>query len=170
MFTQDSQYNKNEDYRGNKMNNNIKRVAHTGITVRNLEASIEFYQNVLGLELIQEPTEKIMSEELDIGIGVSGVILRVAIFKIGDGILELLQYHNPTSPIEKSLPPNSLGSMHIAMEVNDIYAKIEELEDKGVIFNSKPNTITEGALSGCKWAYFKDIDGILIELVEFNLK
>lgn len=148
--------------------NSIKKVFHTGITVSDLEASIDFYKDILGLELIQEPTERIIGEELEIGLGVPGAELRVAIFKVGDGTLELLQYHNPKSPVESPMPPHTIGAMHIALEVDDIYAKVEELEDKGIIFNSKPNIITEGPLAGWKWAYFKDIDGILLELVEFK--
>lgn len=148
--------------------NKVKKIFHTGITVKNLEKSIEFYKNILGFELIQEPTEKIYGEELDSGLGVSGAILRVAIFKIGDSELELLEYSNPKSPIENPMPPHSLGAMHIAIEVDDIYSKVKELEEKGVVFNSKVNETLDGPLAGLKWVYFKDCDGIPLELVQYE--
>jgi len=43
---------------------------------------------------------------------------------------------------------------------------MKEMEAKGVKFFTPPNTISEGPLAGWKWAYFKDPDGITLELVE----
>lgn len=148
--------------------NKIKKIFHTGITVKSLESSIEFYKNILGLELIQEPTEEIFGDELDNALGISKAILRVAIFKIGDSTIELLEYSNPKSLINEPMPPHSLGAMHIALEVDDIYLKVKELKEKGVIFNSEVNVISDGPLEGWKWVYFKDTNGILLELVEYR--
>ena len=82
--------------------------------------------------------------------------------------MELLQYLSPASPSEHPMPPNTLGAMHLAFDVDDIQAKVKELEAKGVKFLTPPNVVTEGDLKGWNWVYFKDPDGITLELIEYN--
>lgn len=146
----------------------IKGVFHTGITVKNLENSVKFYRDIVGLELVLPPTEEIKSEDTDKGIGLNGITLRVAVFKVGNSSLELLEYKSPESQLKESIKANDLGAMHVAFEVEDIYEKKAEMEKQGVVFNSEPMIIEEGPLKGWKWVYFKDPDGITMELVEYK--
>jgi hypothetical protein len=45
-------------------------------------------------------------------------------------------------------------------------AKRAELEAKGVVFYSDVNVVDEGPLSGWRWCYFSDPDGLALELVQ----
>ena len=144
----------------------MRRIHHTGIIVSDLERSIDFYMDVLGLEMLTEPTPVNDDPKLGDGLGVPGAALRMVTFSVGEDVLELLEYSAPPSPIDAPLPQNALGSHHVAFLVDDIEAKVDELEAKGVRFFSRPNHIDEGVLAGWRWAYFTDPDGITLELVE----
>lgn len=144
----------------------MKGIFHTGITVSNLDKSVPFYRDVLGLKLVTGPTETFEGEEISQGVGVPETELRIAIFEVGEGSLELLEYQNPPSSIEAPMPPNTLGSMHVAFRVDDAAAKMKELAAKGIKFLSELNVVDEGPLNGWRWVYFKDPDNITLEIVE----
>ena len=145
----------------------IRGVHHTAIIVRDLDRSIYFYHDVLGLELSQEPSEWMHGDALARGVGVPGARLRNALLRIGsDATLELLEYANRPEDNDTPVQQNYLGAMHIAMRVDDILAKKAELEAQGVDFLSEVGGFDEGALAGWRWAYFHDPDGISLELVE----
>jgi catechol 2,3-dioxygenase-like lactoylglutathione lyase family enzyme len=144
----------------------ITGVHHKGITVSNLERSIDFYHDVLGLEFVTEPSLVFSGDELSRGLGVPGATLRLVMLKAGDASVELLEYCTPPSPVETPLPQNALGAQHVAFLVDDINAAMKELEAKGVEFYSPVNVVDDGLLAGWRWVYFSDPDGITLELVE----
>ena len=146
----------------------MKGVFHTGITVSNLDRAIPFYRDVLGFEVVTGPTDVFEGDELSTGVGVPGARLRLAIVNVGGSSLELHEYLSPKSAVDRPMPPNTRGFMHVAFRVENIEEKIRELEAKGVSFLSRLNVVEEGPLAGWKWVYFKDPDGITLELVEHN--
>lgn len=139
---------------------------HVGITVQDLEASIRFYHDVLGLDFVNEPSPWFDGPELGPAVGVPGAALRQVSLRVGDGTLELLEYKSPPSETTKPLLSNNLGASHVAFRVDDIRAKKAELEEKGVRFYSDINVVDEGVLAGWRWVYFEDPDGYPLELVE----
>ncbi len=141
-------------------------VHHTGIIVKNLDRSIYFYHDLLGLPIQSEPSPWFSGEELARGVGVPGGSLRQVNLRVGDGSLELLEYGNRPEGDDTVPPQNRLGSMHVALRVDDIVSTVAELEAKGISFLSAPNTVDEGVLAGWRWIYFLDPDGVTIELVE----
>jgi catechol 2,3-dioxygenase-like lactoylglutathione lyase family enzyme len=143
-----------------------KGMHHIGITVSDLERSIKFYHEVLGLEFANEPTSVFSGEALAKGVGVQGASLRQVSFWIGDSQMELLGYKTPPSPNRVVPPNNALGAAHAAFLVDDIHAKKRELEAKGVTFYSDVNIVDDGPLAGWRWCYFADPDGVSLELVE----
>ena len=146
----------------------MEGIFHTGVTVSNLDKSVRYYRDVIGLELITGPTEVSSGEELSKGVGVPNASLRLAIFKVGDGRLELLEYLTPKSQVDKPMPPNTLGAMHVAFRVKNIREEMKRLEARGIKFFSPANIEDAGPLEGWKWVYFLDPDGITLELVEYN--
>jgi catechol 2,3-dioxygenase-like lactoylglutathione lyase family enzyme len=144
----------------------MRGIHHSGIIVSDLERSVAWYREVLGLELLTEPSPIADDPELGTGLGVPGAALRFATFAVGDDVVELLEYSAPPSPIDAPMPQNALGSHHVALRVDDIQATYDDLTAKGVRFFSPPNAIDEGVLAGWRWAYFTDPDGITLELVE----
>jgi catechol 2,3-dioxygenase-like lactoylglutathione lyase family enzyme len=144
----------------------MNRIHHTGIIVADLERSIAFYHDVLGLPFASEPSPVVDDPALGPALGVPGASLRMVTFDIGGDTLELLEYVTPPSPIDAPMPQNALGAHHVAFHVDDIEAKVEELRAKGVEFLSPVNHVDDGVLAGWRWAYFLDPDAITLELVE----
>jgi len=142
------------------------KILHTGITVKDIERSVVFYRDVLGLKLLVPPTEPAEGIELSKGVGVPSARLRQAILESGECSIELFEYQNPPAEIEMPLPANNPGPGHVAFEVEDIQSEYERLGGLGVEFFTKPNLITDGPLSGWQWVYFRDPEGTILELVE----
>lgn len=139
---------------------------HVGITVADLDMALDFYHGVLGLELASEPSPVFDDPALGPAVGVPGATLRCVLLRLGDGLLELLEYGAPPSPIEEPLPQNALGAQHVAFAVDDAEARQRELEALGVRFLSEVNVVDDGPLAGWRWVYFTDPDGNALELVE----
>jgi catechol 2,3-dioxygenase-like lactoylglutathione lyase family enzyme len=144
----------------------VRALHHVGITVRDLDASIRFYHDVLGLEFSNEPSPWFDGEELSRGVGVPDAALRQVSLLVGDTTLELLEYSSPPSDTDRPLGSNSLGASHVAFLVDDVHAAKAELEAKGIAFYSPVNVVDEGVLAGWRWVYFEDPDGYPLELVE----
>src|SRR4051812_25015324 len=144
----------------------MKGLHHVGITVKDLEASIRFYHDVLGLGFVNEPSPWFDGAELGGAVGVPGAALRQVSLKVGDTTLELLEYRNPPTETERPLLSNNIGASHVAFPVDDIHATKAELEAKGIVFYSGVNVVDEGVLAGWRWVYFEDPDGYPLELVE----
>ena len=144
----------------------IVGVHHTGIIVKNLDRSIYFYHDILGLQFQNEPSPWFEGEEIARGVGVPGAILRQVCLTTGDGVVELVEYGNRPTDNNEPTPQNRLGAMHVALRVDDVVATKAELEGKGIEFLTDANTVDDGVLAGWRWVYFHDPDGITVELVE----
>jgi catechol 2,3-dioxygenase-like lactoylglutathione lyase family enzyme len=144
----------------------MKGLHHVGITVKDLDASIRFYHDVLGLQFSNEPSPWFEGEELSAGVGVPGAALRQVSLLLGETILELLEYKSPPSETTGPLKSNSRGASHVAFAVDDIEATKAEFEAKGIEFYGPVNIVDEGVLAGWRWVYFDDPDGYPLELVQ----
>ena len=145
----------------------FKGQSHVGLTVKNLDESIYFYRDVLGLEIGTEPSPWFDHAELGPAVGVPGAILRQVCLILGDTYVELLEYAAPESPTEEPLLSHAIGASHLAFEVEDIYEARAYLEERGVTFYSDINVVDEGVLAGWRWVYFADPDGYPLELVQY---
>jgi lactoylglutathione lyase len=143
----------------------IEAMYHTGFTVSDIERSIEFYRDVLGLSLFRR--QQGTAPYLATITGFEGVRLEIALLKTpdGSGMLELLQYVShpaPPTPRETNRP----GNGHVCFRVGDIHQACEELERRGVQLISKPVEITAGVHKGAFGVYLRDPDGFTIELFQ----
>ena len=146
---------------------NLSGIHHTGLVVSDLDRSIYFYHDVLGLPFAGEPTDWFSGEALDRGVQVPNATLRLCMFWAGPSSrLELLQYRDLSAAMERPHPNNTLGAGHVCLQVDDVRAAKAELEAKGVEFYSDVNVVDEGPLAGWRWVYFPDPDGLSLELVE----
>lgn len=145
----------------------MKALSHVGLTVADLDRSIAFYHDVLGLAIATEPSPWFDGETLGPAVGVPGAALRQVCLAVGDTYVELLEYRSPPSPTEAPLASHAIGASHVAFVVDDIAATKVELEAKGIHFFSEVNVVDEGVLAGWRWVYFSDPDGYPLELVEY---
>lgn len=141
-------------------------VVHSGISVSDLQRSITFYHEMLGLELLKvEPVRKSRGDKL----GVPGAEIQLAVIGIPGTTetFELIQYLKPAPMFGYGVPVNTLGCVHIALRVDDIDETVRNLKERGIQFCSETyEEIKDGPIAGMKWIYFKDPDGTNLELIE----
>ncbi len=145
----------------------LQTIHHAGLIVSDLDRSIYFYHDLLGLPFANEPTPWFEGPALEKGVGVPNGRLRQVCFWVGDkSQMELIEYDVQPTHNGGPVPNNHRGAAHVCFRVEDIAAKKAELEAKGVVFYSDINVVDEGPLSGWRWCYFSDPDGLALELVE----
>jgi catechol 2,3-dioxygenase-like lactoylglutathione lyase family enzyme len=138
---------------------------HTGITVSNLERSLAFWRDVLGFELSHTAHQKgEMAQEIT---GVQGAEIKLAVLKAPRGHkIELLEYLAPADRKRVSLRPCDVGSVHVALLVEDLDAVLAQIAASGWKAAGKPQTLTAGPNAGKRVVYVRDPDGITIEFMQ----
>lgn len=143
----------------------VGTVYHTGFTVSDIERSIVFYRDVLGLKLVKRQTGT--AQYLATVTGFEGVRLETALLQPAEGgsMLELLQYvSHPATATDRAT--NRPGNGHLCFKVDDIRAACVELRRHGVTLISDPAEITAGAHRGGLGVYLRDPDGFTVELYQ----
>jgi catechol 2,3-dioxygenase-like lactoylglutathione lyase family enzyme len=139
---------------------------HLGLTVSDLDQSIVFYRDVLGLRLLGRRIAD--ADYVGRQTGCPGVRLDVASFQLGASgrpTLELAQYLSHAAPAGAPAT-NSAGHAHLCCEVDDIHRAYDALRSQGVRFRTEPVAITAGPNRGGFVVYLYDPDGFTIELFE----
>jgi catechol 2,3-dioxygenase-like lactoylglutathione lyase family enzyme len=143
----------------------VEAVYHTGFTVSDIERSVAFYRDVLGMRLVRR--QQGTAAYLAIVTGFPDVRLEVALLEPSGGgsLLELLQYvSHPAPPTERET--NRPGNAHLCFKVSDIDAACADLRRRGVRLVSEPVAITAGLHRGGLGVYLRDPDGFTIELYQ----
>lgn len=130
----------------------IEQIDHIGIAVHSLEESGRLWGDVLGLafEGIDEVEEQ-------------GV--RVAFYRAGEVLIELLEPTRPDSPIAKFLASRGEGMHHIAMRTGDIHDARDKVAAEGVrLLSDAPRDGAHGKL--ISFMHPKDTHRVLLELTQ----
>ena len=146
----------------------IAGVGHFGIQVADIERSVVFYEQLIGLELVARWTRD--QEYIQDLVGYPGVELHVAVFRLpkSDACLEVLEYKNvERSPVDPGTA--NPGTAHLCLYVEDLEAVYDRLKNEGVTFVSEPKTPTIPPNKGGRVVYMLDPDGIRIELLQTRL-
>ena len=134
---------------------------HVGITVRDLEASLQWYERMFDVqrEFIAEGS----GPDLARAVGVPDVKLRFAFLRFGSCVVELLCYDNER---EETFDRSNadVGSTHVCIEVPDLQKAYDDLRAKGVEFLAPPLHIDDGPLAGGSFVYLTDPNGVTLEL------
>ena len=138
---------------------------HTGVTVSNLERSLAFWRDVLGFELSHTAHQK---GELALEItGVEGAQIKLAVLKAPGGHkIELLEYLAPADRKRAILRPCDVGSVHVALFVEDLDAVLAQIAASGWEAAGKPQRLLSGPNAGKRVVYARDPDGTTIEFME----
>jgi catechol 2,3-dioxygenase-like lactoylglutathione lyase family enzyme len=148
----------------------VAEIFHTGLTVSDLDRSVAFYRDLLGLELVTQWDSA--QPYLRTIVGFPDAELRIALLRIprgGAGVsghhIELLEYRQPRGSRGDPRTCNP-GNVHVSFMVEDLDTAYAELKAKGVRFKSEPVEITHGRNRGAKAVYLLDPDDITLELVQ----
>ncbi len=130
---------------------NLKKIDHVGILVKNIESALKFYQERLTLPLhLVEENERFK--------------VRVAFLRVGEVMVELVEPLEG-SPLKNLVREKGEGIHHIAFEVDNLKASLEELKNKGVpLRDAQPRLGGEGALVA--FLETTAANNVLIELKE----
>ena len=140
----------------------IKSFNHVGLSVADLDRSIAFYTEVMGLERLggDIPFE---GEQFERVMALKGVRGRIGVVRKGDLQLELFEFAHPApAPQDPDRPVADHGLTHFGVEVEDIAATYAKFVAAGVRFHHPVQTFP----GGIKAAYGRDPDGNVFELLE----
>jgi methylmalonyl-CoA/ethylmalonyl-CoA epimerase len=126
------------------------RIAHIGIAVDALDRILPFYRDILDLS----------AEPLD-----DADAARIAGFRAGDSLVELLEARSPDSPIGKFVAKRGPGIHHICFAVDNLNATLDRCRRAGIkLIDDTPRIGAEG--KRIAFLHPSSTAGVLIELTE----
>lgn len=144
----------------------VKRVDHFALTVSDLERSLRFYRDMLGLEV---RVRRVWNEEyVREMVGFPDASMDIALLALPgseDQQLELIEYQQPRARPPRN-PINTAGSAHLCFMVDDIQETYDRLRQAGIEFVSAPVAVPVGPNKGRRTAYLLDPDGIVVQLMQ----
>ena len=137
----------------------ITGLHHAGLSVKDLERSIEFYC-MLGAQLLRRGSWD--GGPMDSITALTGTRGRTAMLKVGGQHLELFEFASPAGKqADAARPACDHGITHFCIEVEDIESEYRRLVAAGVRFHCEPQ-----AFGRSKATYARDPDGNIVELVQ----
>ena len=145
----------------------IKGIHHASFTVSNMERSVAFYRDILGMEVLWDSVEagvKYKGEVSDRITGCPGTEQYLVFMGIEGDFLELVEY----MPGGKALvdhKASDVGACHVCFKTDDIQALYEKLLESNAVVHCSPQKGMSNQVM-----YFRDPDGIILEAVEGKTK
>ena len=125
------------------------RIDHVAIAVNDVNASAEVYRQALGADHVEFET-----------VETEGV--RVAIIRLENGRIELMEPTRDDSPIKKFLEKRGQGIHHVALQTPDIDSEVSRMEGCGIQFLGGVRPGSEG--TRVTFIHPKSLEGVLAEL------
>ena len=124
-------------------------IEHIGIAVADLDESIAYYEQVLGLECYA--VEEVPDQKV-----------RTAFFRVGDTKIELLESTDPEGPIGKFIEKKGPGIHHLAFAMDNVANSLKQAADHGIrMIDEVPRKGAEGLQIG--FLHPKSTFGVLTE-------
>jgi catechol 2,3-dioxygenase-like lactoylglutathione lyase family enzyme len=147
----------------------ITAVESVGMTVADMDRSIDFYSQVLSFQKVSDV--EVLGTQYEQLQGVFGVRMRVVRMQLGSEFIELTEYLTPKG---KPFPVDSRSHdrwfQHIAIAVSDMDKAYQHLRKFKVQYASTaPQRIPDWnkAAAGIRAFYFRDPDGHYLEAIYF---
>ena len=129
----------------------IGRIHHVALVVRDLEASLAFYQEILGLEVTT--IEEIAQDRV-----------RIAFLPIGASSIELVQPTDATTGVARFLATKGEGFHHVYLEVANLSESLTRLAIDGIeLIDTAPRRGADGPVA---FLHPRSCGGVLVELIE----
>src|SRR5215510_15583570 len=147
----------------------VAAVAAAGMTVSDMDRSVEFFSKVLSFEKVSDI--EVAGDAYEHLEGVFGLRMRVVRMRLGDECIELTEYLAPRGrPIPVDSRSNDRWFQHIAIIVSDMERAYGWLRQHKVEHaSSGPQRLPEWntRAAGIQAFYFKDPDGHPLEILQF---
>ncbi|MGO9903282.1 MAG: methylmalonyl-CoA epimerase [Solirubrobacteraceae bacterium] len=129
----------------------LSTIDHVGLAVDDIDASIAYYRDVLGMPLVHRET--VTDQGVD-----------AALLDVGDGHVELLSPLGPETPVGKFLARRGAGLHHVAYRVEDVEETLAKLTTAGVRLIDQRSRI---GIRGSRVAFLHPAStgGVLTEIV-----
>ena len=142
----------------------LKGFHHAAISTPDLEAFVSFYSELFGCEVAWTFGWDSGVAEADALTGLTNSAARAVMLKLGDSFLEVFEFSSPPArPRSGDRPVNDHGITHICLQVQNMHEEYERLKAAGMRFHSPPQAQDTGFV-----AYGRDLDGNVVELLEFT--
>jgi len=150
------------------------RLQHVGICVKDMERSLEFYRDALGLTLFQD--HMIAGPEVDMGLMEKDARVRMVV--VADEAGNMIELFGWQSPEAREKPAEhqrftSVGIVEVCLVVDSLEEAEKRLAQKGYSFRNPVWNFGKGedwyGGSYAKIRYVDDPDGIQVELMQFVL-
>ena len=141
----------------------ISDIRHTSFTVSDMERSVAFYRDILGMEVVWDSVEAgavFKGPETDSLTGCPGTELHIVFLGINEKLIELIAYTPTGKPLAEN-KANDTGSAHVCFKTENIQALYEKLVANEARLHCAPQS-----MGGVKVMYFRDPDGIILEAME----
>jgi glyoxylase I family protein len=140
----------------------VLRNLHFGFTVSDLDRTVRFFRDCLGLTVLERGRD--LPEETERFVGVPGGDLEHCVMQAPDHTIELMQYLGPPDRRRLNGRPCDVGFSHLCYLVADLDAFIAEAAKFDVIPVNPPLTFPT---RGCRGIYMRDPDGLTVEVIQF---
>lgn len=141
----------------------VKGVNHTSFTVTDLDRTIGFLCDGLGLQLLDKsPRDPARLEKL---VGIKGADVIIAFVQAPGHRIELIQYQGPEDRQVIVVRPCDTGFAHLALDVDDIDATIDVASRYLFKPIHPPLEISHGPNKGLYGVFMRDPDGVTFEVI-----
>lgn len=128
------------------------RIHHLGIAVESLEKAVPVFELLLGRA--PDSTEEVEEQKV-----------RVAMFRVGESRIELLEATSPDSPIARYIDKRGPGIHHLTLTVDDLHETLGNLEKSGLRLIDRNPRVGAGGES-IAFLHPSSTASVLIELLE----
>ena len=130
----------------------LGKIEHVALAVADLDEAVAHYENVWGLAVSHR--ERVEDQGVE-----------EAMLPLGDSHIQLLGATGPDTTVGKFIARKGEGLHHIAYEVDDLEAALENLKTKGVpLIDDAPRTGGRGQMVA--FVHPKGNHGLLVELIQ----
>jgi len=127
---------------------NFKRIGHIALRAKDIDASIAFYRDILGME----EAFRMYNE--------AGKLNTIYLCLAPGQFIEIF----PDGLVERKIDADTIGYSHLCIEVEEAAKTLETLRAKGLPVDSELQT----GLSKCRMFWTHDPDGNRIEFMELT--
>lgn len=144
----------------------MRTIHHAGLTVRDLDRSLAFYRDQLGMDVVMQQEKQGGYLAAIVGYREAHVRMAHVAFPGDATRVELFEYVSPEARDRGGTEPRDVGITHLCLLVDDIHALTKRLEAAGAELYSQPVLVDTGANAGGWGIYLRDPDGITVELFQ----